>query len=330
MKKLLTIAHSLLLLVIHLEAQEIFEQQNDQFVRSLDDSYLRGLFFLQSTQNQDGGWSDSSYGSQPGVIGMAVLAFLSRGDDPEFGTFSKSINKAVQQILKQQNNQTGYIGTSMYNHGFATLALAEYYGLSNDTSIGPALKKATNLIVSAQKNNPKGAWRYSPESKDADTTVTGAQMVALFAARNAGIEVPDQAISKGKKFLLECQDGRGGFGYTGNSGANLPRTAIGALILALDKDTNSDAFKKSISYLRENARFGDQGHKFYSLYYTAQAMFRSTPEDWNKWNLENVRQLQAKQAENGSWNGNYGNTFPTSAALLSMALNYRYLPIYER
>ena len=114
-------------------------------------------------------------------------------------------------------------------------------------------------------------------------------MVALFAARNAGIEIPDDAISKGKKFLLECQDEKGGFGYTGNSGANLPRTAIGSLILALDKDTKSDAFQKSIDYLRENARFGDQGHKFYSLYYTAQAMFRSTAEDWNKWNLENVQ-----------------------------------------
>ena len=73
-------------------------------------------------------------------------------------------------------------------------------------------------------------------------------MVALFAAKNAGIEVPDQAISKGKKFLLECQDERGGFGYTGNSGANLPRTAIGVLILALDKDTKSDAFKNSLSH----------------------------------------------------------------------------------
>ena len=40
----------------------------------------------------------------------------------------------------------------MYNHGFATLALAEYYGLTNDTSIGPALKNATNLIVSAQES----------------------------------------------------------------------------------------------------------------------------------------------------------------------------------
>ena len=90
---------------------------------------------------------------------MAILAFLSRGDDPEFGTFSKALNKAVQQVLKQQNEVTGYIGTSMYNHGFATLALAEYYGLTNDSTIGPALKKATNLIVSAQKTNPKGAWR---------------------------------------------------------------------------------------------------------------------------------------------------------------------------
>ena len=117
----------------------------------MDDSYVGGLLFLQSTQNEDGTWSDTSYGSQPGVLGMAVLAFLSRGDDPEFGTFSKSVKNAIQQYFQKQNKVTGYIGTSMYNHGFATLALAEYYGLSNDTAIGPALKKATNLIVSAQK-----------------------------------------------------------------------------------------------------------------------------------------------------------------------------------
>lgn len=319
-----------LTLILDAECQEIFEQQNDDFVRSLDQSYLRGLLFLQNSQTEDGKWEDSSYGSEPGVLGMAVLAFLSRGDDPEFGPFSKPLARSIEQILRLQNKETGYIGSSMYNHGFATLALAEYYGLTNNTDIGPALKKATNLIVSAQKTNPKGAWRYSPESKDADTTITGAQLVALFASKNAGIEVPDEAIAKGKQFLLDCQDEKGGFGYTGNSGANLPRTAIGSLILSLDKDTDSKPFKSSLEYLRKNARFGDQGHKFYSLYYTAQAMFRASPEDWNTWNLANVRQLQATQSESGSWTGNYGTTFATSAALLSMALNYRYLPIYER
>jgi hypothetical protein len=34
--------------------------------------------------------------------------------------------------------------------------------------------------------------------------------------------------------------------------------------------------------------------------------------------------------QEGGWNGNYGTTFSTSSALLSLALNYRYLPIYER
>jgi hypothetical protein len=51
---------------------------------------------------------------------------------------------------------------------------------------------------------------------------------------------------------------------------------------------------------------------------------------WNSWNFQNFKRLQSTQKDNGSWNGNYGQTFATSAALLSLALNYRYLPIYER
>ena len=45
-------------------------------------------------------------------------------------------------------------GTSMYNHGFATLALAEYYGLTNDAKIGPALKSDPDCF--SPKTNPKG------------------------------------------------------------------------------------------------------------------------------------------------------------------------------
>ena len=313
-----------------LGGQDLFEQSNDSLVQEIDGTYRKGLEFLAENQEEIGCWTDNSYGSQPGVVGIAILAFLARGDDPEFGPYRWHVKRAMNFLLKQQNQETGYIGSSMYNHGFATLALAEFYGVTNDLRIGPALQKATNLIVSSQKTNPKGAWRYSPDSKDADSTVTGAQLVALFASRNAGIDVPEDAFDKGKKFLLSCQDARGGFGYTGNSGANLPRTAIGSLILALAKERDSEAFKLAIDYLRENARYGDQGHKFYSLYYTSQAMFHSSPSDWNKWNFQNVKQLQSTQREDGSWKGNYGATFATSAALLSMALNYRYLPIYER
>ena len=320
----------LALLVSQASGQDLFEQSSDLLVREIDDTYRKGLGFLAGSQDERGCWSDSSYGSEPGVVGMCILAFLARGDDPEFGPYRSHYKKALDYLLKAQNNKTGYIGSSMYNHGFSTLALAEAYGLTNDLRLGPALEKATKLIVSSQKQNPKGGWRYGPESQDADTTVSGAQMVALFAARNAGIKVPEEAIERGKAYILSGQDSSGGFGYTTSSGANLPRTAIGSLILSLAKDTESDAYENSIEYLKKSAKFGDQGHKFYSLYYTSQAIFRASPSLWNSWNSQNFKQLQSTQTENGAWNGNYGKTFATSAALLSLALNYRYLPIYER
>jgi hypothetical protein len=310
--------------------QELFEETNDRLVNEIEKSYNKGLRFLAGTQNEKGCWDDSSYGSEPGVVGMSVLAFLGRGDDPEFGTYRKPIQAALKYVLERQDEKTGYIGTSMYNHGFATLALAEIYGMYNDSRIGPALQKATNLILTSQKNNPKGAWRYSPESKDADTTVSGAQLVALLAAQNSGIHVPKKAVEQGIAFLLTCQDSKGGFGYTGGTGANLPRTSIGSLILSLADKKETEAYQKSVNFLRENASLGDQGHKFYSLYYTAQAVFRADPSLWNSWNYQNFKQLQSTQTEKGGWNGNYGTTFSTTSALLSLALNYRYLPIYER
>ena len=313
-----------------LGGQDLFEQSNDSLVQEIDGTYRKGLEFLAENQEESGCWTDNSYGSQPGVVGMAILAFLARGDDPEFGPYRLHVKRAMNFLLKQQNQETGYIGSSMYNHGFATLALAEAYGLTNDLRLGPALEKASKLIVSSQKSNPKGGWRYSPDSQDADSTISGAQLVALFAARNAGIKVPEEAIEKGKAFLLSCQDSNGGFGYTAASGANLPRSAIGSLILSLAKDTNTDAYRNSVEFLKENSQFGDQGHQYYSLYYTSQAMFRASPSLWNSWNSQNFKRLQSTQTENGSWIGNYGQTFATSAALLSLALNYRYLPIYER
>ena len=313
-----------------LPGQDLFEQSNDSLVQEIDETYRNGLGFLAESQEERGCWTDSSYGSQPGVVGMAILAFLARGDDPEFGPYRLHVKRAINFLLKQQNQKTGYIGNSMYNHGFATLALAEAYGLTNDLRLGPALEKASKLIVSSQKSNSKGGWRYSPDSQDADSTISGAQLVALFAARNAGIKVPEEAIEKGKAFLLSCQDSNGGFGYTAASGANLPRSAIGSLILSLAKETNTDAYRNSVDFLKKNSQFGDQGHQYYSLYYTSQAMFRASPSLWNSWNSQNFKRLQSTQTENGSWNGNYGQTFVTSAALLSLALNYRYLPIYER
>jgi hypothetical protein len=253
---------------------------------------------------------------------------LAHGDDANLGPYGQPIQRGLDYVLKQANAQTGYIGRSMYNHGFATLALAEAYGMIDDTRIGPALDRAVKLIVNSQSKNPLGAWRYAPESTDADTTVTGAQMVALFAARNAGIAVPEEAIQKGLKFFLRCRTADGGFGYTDGSSPNAARTAIGCLIFTLAKEKNSDVYKSAFNYLQKAPP--EQMYPQYYLYYASQAFFHASPEKWQAWNRNNIRALALTQNPNGSWDGQFGTTFSTAASLLSLALNYRFLPIYER
>ncbi|HVY71848.1 MAG TPA: squalene--hopene cyclase, partial [Verrucomicrobiae bacterium] len=59
-------------------------------------------------------------------------------------------------------------------------------------------------------------------------------------------------------------------------------------------------------------------------------VFHASPEAWGAWNRANIKTLGASQGPDGSWEGQFGATFSTTASLLSLALNYRYLPIYER
>ncbi|MBL6764320.1 MAG: terpene cyclase/mutase family protein [Verrucomicrobiae bacterium] len=308
-------------------AQQLFTEDNAANPVVIDRMYLQGLRFLAQTQMKDGKWAEN-YGSQPGVVGLSVVAFLAHGDDPNFGPFSASIRSGLDFILNNQNKETGYIGTSMYNHGFATLALAEAYGAVDEPRLGPALDKAVQLILISQKQNPKGGWRYSPESKEADTTVSGAQMVALLAARNAGLAVEESAIQRGLQFFQSCKTTEGGYGYTGPAGPNSARTAIGVLVLALAKQKSTPEYKSAFDYL-EKAPLENHYYQYY-LYYAAQAYFHSSPAAWRKWNAANIASLSATQNKNGSWDGPFGTTFATSASLLSLALNYRFLPIYER
>jgi hypothetical protein len=138
---------------------------------------------------------------------------LAHGDEPNFGIYSEPIKKGLDYILKQMSKETGYIGRSMYNHGFGTLALAEAYGAVDDPRLGPALDKAVRLIINSQEKNSLGRVAlFAGKFADADTTVSGAQMVALFAARNAGIAVKEEAIQKGLRFFRALPDGGGRHG----------------------------------------------------------------------------------------------------------------------
>lgn len=291
--------------------------------------YSKGLRFLANSQLDTGAWS-GRYSGEPGVVGLCVLAFLAHGEDPNYGPYSKNISKALDYIIDKQKAANGYIGNSMYNHGFATLALAESYGVVSDPRLAPALSQAVELILSAQKRNRFDAWRYTPDSQDADSTVAGCQIVALLAARNAGIAVPDDAIEKGLAYLKRCRSTRGGIGYTSSSGEKPTLTAIGVTCFALAKQKEGKGFAASVEYLRENITFRDRYYPYYFEYYMSQALFHADETLWENWNAKNIRYLSASQSRDGSWPDSKGAHFATSGALLSLALNYRFLPIYEK
>jgi hypothetical protein len=313
--------------------------------RDVRELYDKGLQYLAKSQTQNGDWIGGQQG--PGITGLGLLAFLASGEDPNFGLYSSNIRRAVRSIISNQSASTGYFGMSMYHHGFAMLALAEAYGAVDDRmvwpggkgprSIGAALELAVRAAVTSQKKNPFGAWRYSPNATDADTSVSGAVLVGLLAARNAGIEVPDECTNKGIAYYTRMTSSSGQVGYSGGLGGfgeSLARSSIACLVYSLARRKDLPQFKSTVSYLANNLEYGGvsagAGGVDYQRYYQAQALFQGDFEAWKKWNKLLVRQLKAAQQPDGSIPGQFGGSLGTSFSLLALALNYRFLPIYER
>ncbi|MDP6380453.1 MAG: terpene cyclase/mutase family protein [Phycisphaerae bacterium] len=306
-------------------------QKVDKVPEKLKVSVEAGLNHLATMQNSKGCWA-GSYGSNPGIVGLGILSFLARGEVPGEGRYGKVINKSINYILAQQksNGLLSGSGSAMYSHGFATLALAEVYGhgqTKDDRRIGRALKSAVDLIINAQ--NQLGGWRYGVGGTSADITVTGCQMMALRAAANAGIPVPAKTIKRGAEYIRSLACGGGGFGYTSPSGPNVPRTGIGVLVLSLTGYYRSPEVKAGADYLL--ARGFDSSWYYYALYYCSQAMFQAGGRYWRDWNEANMMTLLGTQQSDGSWTGRgRGPAYSTIMALLSLELNWRLLPIYQR
>ena len=336
----------------------------DPVPRDVREIYDAGIRYLLKTQDADGSWKDGQAGA--GVTGMAMMVLLASGEDPNYGPYRVPIRKALRNMIGQQDGGTGFFGDqrggghdSMYQHGFAMLALAEAYDAVDDRGlwtepgavrgvpgagrpIGKALELAVRRAVSSAKQNPLGGWRYGPDAKDADTSVSGAVLMGLLAARNAGIEVPDETIDRAIKYYVSMTGGNGQVGYSGGAGGGSDAvTSIGVLVYAIARRQELPQYKASLKYLvgRSLASAGQQagmdGYPGYTDYYRAQALFQGDVAAWEKWNAGLVRSLKAMQGKDGSLAGGRGmggmqGTVTTALYLLSLAVNYKFLPVYER
>jgi hypothetical protein len=236
----------------------------DPVPRDVRELYDAGCRYLATSQESSGSWKDAQEG--PGVTGMAMMVLLASGEDPNHGAYRPQIRRAIRSIIASQNAASGFYGksnqgnASMYQHGFAMLALAEAYGVVDDRtlwseesasgkgrSIGQSLELAVKLAVTSAKQNPMGAWRYSPEAKDHDTSVSGAVLMGLLGARNAGIEVPDETIDKAIKYVTAMTGANGMVGYMSPQGGSDATTSIGTLVMAIARRKDLPQFKQAVA-----------------------------------------------------------------------------------
>jgi hypothetical protein len=291
----------------------------------------RGLQYLASRQNENG-----SFGAryQEACTALALMAFMLKGHFPERGPYGSALDRAVGHLLNQARQGGGYMGVNMYEHGLATLALSEVWGMSGRDEIRDTLKRAVDVILRAQ--SPKGGWRYEPRPRDADISVTVMQIVALASAREAGIHVPSEVIEKALKYVkrLQVRDS-GGFGYTGPSRPEFARSAAGVMALLMCGERESREVLMGLEYLMRlpESKFEKVKFYYYGHYYAIQAMYQAGEAYYQEWYPPLSAAMMEQQKEDGSWHGSEGGAGPcysTAMAILVLGVPYRFLPIYQR
>jgi len=294
----------------------------------------KGLQYLASHQNRDGSWDDKY---QTASTATALMAFMLKGHFPKTGRYGAQLDRAVTFLIRCADERGGYLGSTshgMYEHGLATLALSEVWGMSDNEKLRDTLKRAVQIILRSQ--NREGGWRYNPRPEDADLSVTVMQIVALASAQEAGILVPNSVILNAVKYVKRCQHPyEGGFGYQpNNSQLRLSSSAAGVMSLLMCGERKSRSVQKGLDYLRRQGddQFEKTEFYFYAHYYAVQAMYQAGEKYYKEWYPRIHDALVRKQsAKDGSWTGGRGGTsYSTSMGILILGVPYRFLPIYQR
>ncbi|QDU31898.1 Prenyltransferase and squalene oxidase repeat protein [Anatilimnocola aggregata] len=299
----------------------------------------RALAWLGRRQNDDGSFGGSGYSRNVAVVSLAGMAFLAAGNTPGRGEYGGNLNRCISYVLSAAD-ESGFISIPatashgpMYDHGFATLFLAEVYGMTPDSDVREKLHRAVRLIVTTQNN--EGGWRYQPKPLEADISVTICQVMALRAARNAGLFVPNETIDRCIDYVKRSQNADGGFMYMLSGGpSKFPRSAAGIVALYSAGIYEGDEIRKGLEYISQQIPrpedFSRDTHAMYGHYYATQAMWQAGGEHWQKWYpaIHDVL-LKAQQAD-GSWMDLICAEYGTAMACIILQMPNNYLPIFQR
>jgi len=305
----------------------------------------RGLAWLAKRQQPDGSFGSGAYQGDAAVTALCGLALMCGGSTPGRGPSGAEVSRSVDYLLAI-TQQSGFICPPrsashgpMYGHGFATLFLAECYGMSKRPELQEKLIAAVKLIINTQ--NKDGGWRYQPLRGEADISVTICEVMALRAARNAGLFVPNETIDRCISYVKKSQNEDGGFRYMIPEGESaFPRSAAGVVALNSAGIYEGPEITRGIRYLSqfrpEKGVVRREAYYEYGHYYAVQAMWQVGGEDWQKWYpaiRDELTQWPGEhcQRKDGSWtSGSICNEYATAMALIVLQLPDNCLPIFQR
>lgn len=341
-----------------------------ELLRTCAEAAERGLRWLEQRQTKTGAWTgivghkmnddyveldralpvDAQRDQGHGHIGVSALcgmAFLAGGHLPDRGTHGAAVQRTID-YLKAHVVDNGFVtdaGTRMYSHAFATLFLAEVYGMAGDKTVKDVLEKAVNLIVDCQ--NPYGGWRYNPFDREVDLSVTVCQVQALRASRNIGIKVPDDTIRRAIDYVERSRvshgRSRGQFYYKiyGRGSYEKPdefainAAALTALASAGIYDAELtepalDFLERAYGYVTDY--YSQHYYFWYGNYYACQAFFQSGGTRFRRYFDRLSQDLLKSQQPDGRWINDCGpgDEFSTAVACLLLQLPRQYLPILQR
>ena len=299
------------------------------------------LSYLAKQQGITGAWTQApgSTAYPVAMTGYALMAFLSAGNLPYEGEFGHNVAAGMQYLVDQIEPDGLFRdvdqGKYMYSHGIATVALCELYGETRSELLRPRLEQIVKVIVNAQ--NPAGGWRYKPDGKDADISVTVLQVAALRAAKNAGLAVPEATIDRAVEFIDSCYDATtGGFAYQPKGPPAFARTAAAIYSLQVCGRYDDPNIKSGSDYLFAH---GDEGQAWwpYGCYYAAPAQYMIGGEPWARWYAQMKGAMLSTVIHNGDmsyWNDKRGQllgpTYETAVFVTVLAMPYHYIPLYQR
>lgn len=310
------------------------------------------LKYLAKKQAADGSWgTDKKTQNVVAISSLAGLALLSGGHVPDEGEYGKAVAKAVSFVLSQENKLMPGLFCphhkeeapnffAMYNHGFAVLFLANMHEVTKDkeekAKLKKSLERAVKLLVDGQRDEGMhaGGWRYRPQKdRDADLSVTACQIVALAAARDAGVEVPKKTLDKALDYVKRCNDPRsGGFTYQPGGITTFTCSAAALTSLRLLGVKEDKMIDRGLVYMHKSGlKYGDH-HYFYGHYYGAKAMWYAGDKEWEKWYPHARKALVDMRQGSGKWLDNepMGDHYCTAMALIVLQMPHGHLPSLRR